>query len=755
LPQEAPGLTVTNNPGNGSVNAVPLSNPRNTSRLAPQLAASASSTDAAGPAFLPFAPGFSPATNVQAQPTQGATFISVNSAAAPPGQPPAAPPGPPPPPAHKRFDTGMLISTTRPRKIKRTMALAAAVIVLLSSALGYYLLRNQPKLTEKDTILLADFNNTTGDEVFDKTLKQALAVQLAQSPFLNLLPEDKARETLRFMNRNPEEKITRELAREIAQRLGLKAILVGQIDKLDRNYAITLEVLKSQTGDSLTRTLLEAEGKDQVIKTLGQAALKLRGELGESLNTIGKFNAPIEQATTSSLEALKAYSLGYEQLNQHANTSEVLQLLHRAIELDPNFAMAHYSLAMTYAALGLTKQSAEACERAYQLSNRVSERERLTITALYHTAVTGDLEKSLETYKLITQTYPNSALPHIGLSSLYRQTGQLQQALDEAELAIKLEPQEPTPHLLRATTLLRLNRIDEAKQKLDQSLAQKIDGALLRTALFQLAFLQGDAALLNAQYAWAREHQRDDQALDWQAQVAAATGHLKEATALWQQALTITQQRGSKELSAPFAMSTGIAQALAGQTSAAQKSLDSALALARDSFVYHSTLSSQPFGPLTFALSGARDKAQALSDEITRGQPQNSLTNNVWLPITQAFLENQQGQYEQVLETLKHQPQYEGCSQYYSNWARGEALLKLKRGYEAETEFKKIIAKRGLDATSMLYPLAHLAVARTRVLIGDTDEARQYYNQFFNLWKDADADLPVLSAARKELAALK
>jgi eukaryotic-like serine/threonine-protein kinase len=755
LPEQAPDLLRTNGQAasqpSPKAQAQPASNAPSAAPSTNGLAPGVNSNGKAVPATQPLAPfptgvGQPPVTAVP--PAYGATFVSINSGNPPPAQ------NVPAPASQKRFDTAMLIATTRPRNYQPWIA-AAVVLLLLGAAAAYLYLRSKPKLTEKDTILLADFTNTTGDEVFDKTLKQALAVQLAQSPFLNLLPEDKARETLHFMNRQSNEKITRELAREIAQRRGLKAILAGQIDKLDQHYAITLEALNSQTGESLTRTMIEAEGKDQVIRALGQAALKLREEMGESLSTIEKFNTSSEQATTSSLEALKAYSLGYEQLNQHANTREVLQLLQRAIQLDPNFAMAHYSLALAYAALDQSKLSAEACARAYTLSNRVSERERLTVTALYHTLVTGEHEKGLETYKLMAQTYPNSAVPHLGLASMYRQTGQLQLALNEAEAAITLDPQEVIPHLIRATALLRLNRIDEAKQKLDESLAQKVDGVPLRTALFQLAFLQGNTGLMNAQYAWAREHHREDKALDWQAQAAAATGRLKDAAALWQQALELTQQRGSKELSAPFVMSTGIAQALAGQSAVAQKSLDKALALSRDSFVYFSTLSSQPFGPLAFALSSASSKAQALSDELTRLQPQNSLAKNVWLPITKAFLENQQGNYEQALETLKHQPQYEGCSQYYSNWARGEALLKLKRGYEAETEFKKIIANRGLDATSLLYPLAHLAVARTRVFIGDTDEARQYYNEFFRLWKDADADLPVVVAAKRELAALR
>jgi hypothetical protein len=355
----------------------------------------------------------------------------------------------------------------------------------------------------------------------------------------------------------------------------------------------------------------------------------------------------------------------------------------------------------------------------------------------------------------MAQSYPNSALPHIGLAGVYRQVGQLPLALTEAEAALKLDPNEVVPHLIRATSLMRLNRTDEAKQKLAESQAQKIDGLGLRSAFFQLAWLQGDQKLLQEQIAWAREKRRDDKALDWQAQAAAASGRLKEATTLWRQAMEMVKQRGQKELGATYAIAAGLSLALAGQTAEAQRWLDEANALARDNFTYYSVLSTLPFGPLSYALAGATDKAQNLGDEVLRNQPQNTLANQVWLPITKALLANKQGNYEQALELLKHQAQYESSSFNYSNWERGEALLKLQRGYEAEAEFKKILANRGLEATSLLYPLAHLATARARAFIGDTDESRLYYKKFLELWKDADANLALVAAAKNELAALK
>jgi Flp pilus assembly protein TadD len=685
------------------------------------------------------------------QSATSATFVSNGGAAGAVNQGPPSHANATPTP---RYTTAMLLDTTRPRNYKPW--LAAAAVVLLAGAAGFYFyLNSRPKLSAKDTIMLADFDNTTGEEVFDQTLKQALAVQLAQSPFLNLLGDDKVHETLGFMNRKPEEKITREVAREIAQRRGLKAIFAGQISKLDRHYLLSLEAFNSGTGEALSRVFVEAESKDQVIKTLGQAALKLREQLGESLASTTKFNAPIENATTSSLEALKAYTQGYEQLNFKANLREAIPLYQRAIQLDPNFAMPHYQLAMIYTNTGQPRLSVEHSTKAFNLRDRVSERERLTITALYHSIVTGETEKALETYKLMAQSYPNSALPHIGLAGVYRQVGQLPLALTEAEAALKLDPNEIVPHLIRATSLMRLNRTDEARQKLAESQAQKIDGLGLRSALFQLAWLQGDQKLLQEQIAWAREKRRDDKALDWQAQAAAASGRLKEATTLWRQAMEMVKQRGQKELGAPYAIAAGLSLALAGQTAEAQRWLDEANALARDNFTYYSVLSTLPFGPLSYALAGATDKAQNLGDEVLRNQPQNTLANQVWLPITKALLANKHGNYEQALELLKHQAQYESSSFNYSNWERGEALLKLQRGYEAEAEFKKILANRGLEATSLLYPLAHLATARARAFIGDTDESRLYYKKFLELWKDADANLALVAAAKNELAALK
>lgn len=636
---------------------------------------------------------------------------------------------------------------------KATIAIIGALLLVI--VLFWMIGGSRGPLTEKDTILLGDINNTTGEEVFDKTLKPALAVQLAQSPFLNLLGEDKVRETLGFMSRQADTRLTREIAREVALRRGLKATLIGQLDKLDQSYHLTLELVNSQTGETLTRALAEAAGKDNVLRALGQAALKLREGLGESLNTVKKFNAPIEQATTASLDALKAYTLGGEQLYQKANPFEAIPFYQRAIELDPNFAMPYHALGTLYAATGQARLSAENATKAYNLRERVSERERLTITALYHSVVTGDTGKALETYQQMAQTYPNDALAHIGQAQILLQHGQPQQALAAAETALRLNPNELNAHNLQASALIRLNRLDEAKQKIEQALAQKLDGVGLRTALFQIAFLQGNGDSLKQQIDWARAQQLEDKALDWQAQVAAANGSIKQAVADWRKAIDLNLQRGREELSASYALAAGIRLAVSGQQTEALKLLDEADRLAPDGFLSHALNTNLPFGPFTYALAAKPDQAQTLANELSHKRPQNLLFNQVWLPLTRALRAVQNNQAEQALEQLNQAAAYEGGTQHYFNWVRGAALLKLNRGQEAVAEFQKILSNRGFDAVSTLYPLAHLAMGRAQAAANDRERARIYYKDFFTLWKGADPELPLVAEAKKEFAALK
>jgi serine/threonine protein kinase/predicted Zn-dependent protease len=640
-------------------------------------------------------------------------------------------------------------------KNPKFLALLAAVVLVVGLTLFYLWSDNRAPLTNHDTLLLGDILNTTGEEFFDRSLKTALAAQLTQASALSLLPEEKMRAMLPYMNRPPDTPITREIAREIAWRSSLKAAITGQLDKLDQHYSITVEALNSQSGETIARVMAEAPNQDQVLKAFGQAAQKLRGELGARLGSIPQFTTLIREGTTSSLEALKAYSLGYEQLAAQGNPREALPYLQRASELDPNFAMSFYALSRVYANDGLTLQSAGAATKAYQLRNRVSERERLIIEAYYHTAVTGDLTKASETYQRLARVFPDSALAHTGLASLALQNGQLSQALQEAETALNNDARESSAHLLRARTLIRQNRLTEAQQRLEEALAQNLDGPDLRYALFQVAHLQSNGNLLKQQLDWAQTHRYEEQALDWQAQVAAANGSLKTAAGFWWQALDLTRQRGQKEAAAKLALTAALRLGLAGQTEEAQKLLEEALSHARASVAHYPLNTNFPFGPLVCALAGAADKAQSTAAELQKAQPDNVLANTLWLPLTRALLAWQNNQAEQALALLPSSMTESTSSPLWSHWVRGQALLQLKRGPAAAAEFRHILANRGQDTTWLLYPLSQLGLARALAQSGDTIQSRRSYKDFLEMWRGADDALPALIEARQEYLALK
>jgi tetratricopeptide (TPR) repeat protein len=644
-----------------------------------------------------------------------------------------------------------VVATERNRKL--LWGALAAVVLFVASA-GYYFFNRTPKLTERDTILLADFVNATGDDVFDRTLKQALSVQLSQSPFLNLLAEEKIRETLRFMNRKGDERLTREVAREISLRQGLKAMILGQIDKLDRHYSITLEAVNSQTGEALTRTLAEADGKDQVLRALGQAATELRGALGESLGSIQKFNAPVDQATTSSLEALKAYSLGRDQYSLRDNYTEGLALYKRAIELDPNFALAYNGLGIVYMNIGQAELSVENAEKAYKLRDRVSERERLAITSFYY-LINGEVEKAIEIYRLTVQTYPRQVSPHVNLSVAFNRLGQLEAAYSEVQEAIKLDPTNATAYQNGAGLLVRLGRYDEAIQLINKAQSQKLDRLGYHEMLYQIGLVKGDHMLMHKQVEWTKGKTDEFRGYEWQAQTAGFSGKLRAADDFIRRALELTKQRNLNEVSAALMMNHALRLALAGKSSNAQALLDEAVKLSPNSFALYSVSKSAPFGPLMLALSGDTKRAKEFDEEMVKRQPRNTLANTIWLPLARAASELRNQRPAKALELLHPVSHYESGAFFYPAWLRGQAYLQLEQGREAAAEFEKILAHRGYEPSSLLYPLAQLELGRAHALIGDKTKAREHYNKFLMLWKEADSDLPVLNAAKKEYAKLK
>jgi tetratricopeptide (TPR) repeat protein len=622
------------------------------------------------------------------------------------------------------------------------VALTLAAIVIAAVA-AFFWLNRAPALTDKDTVLLADFVNTTGDPVFDGTLKQALAVKLEESPFLSIFPEERVRESLRFMGRSPDERVTRDMAREICQRQGLKATLLGSIAKFDRNYAISLEAINAQNGESIARQQVEAEGKDQVLKALGDAAAKLREKLGESLASIQKYDAPIEQATTSSLDALKAFAQGNEQQYQ-GKLHEAIPFYQRAVDLDPNFALAWAKLAFAYSSLPLRKLelAAKAAEKAFELRDRVSEREKLVISERYYANGAVNQEKRNEILELWTRSYPRDGVPHLILGGRYVTIGQFEKAIEETREAIRLNPNFGPAYSLLALVFIRLNRFDEAREICERAMQQRFDSPALRFNFYTLAFIQGDEAEMRRQIDWAKGKPSEYLMLNSQSEFAATSGRLQQAHELSRRATEMAARRNLLEYA-------GAQMALTAEWSAE-------LGDCRQARVNIARASAYPRSPaslfrtsLAHALCGDVRQAQTLTDEMFRQYPEEPIVE-VLAPLTRAAIEIRRGARAQALQILQSVSRYESASYFIPNYLRGQIYLSEKKGAEAAAEFQKILDNRGWSPTSVMYVPAHLWLARAAVIQGDLAKARKSYQDFFALWKDADQDLPILIEAKKE-----
>jgi tetratricopeptide (TPR) repeat protein len=625
--------------------------------------------------------------------------------------------------------------------------LIAAVAVAVAGLIVFLRFRGAPTLNERDTILLTDFVNTTGDPVFDGTLKQALAVQLGQSPFLNILSEDRVRGALRFMGRSPDERVTRDVGREICQRQGLKAMLAGSIASLGNQYVIALEGINAQTGDAIAREQVEAESKERVLGALGAAATRLRKKLGETLASIQKFDAPIEQATTSSLEAFRAFSLGVEQ-QLKGRYFEAIPFFRRATEIDSNFALAHARVASMYYNSGLYDRAAEASQKAYELRDRVSERERLYISAGYYDNVTGELEKYLETLELWKRTYPQHAAPRNNLALKYVELGQFGKALEEAREAIRLNPHSASGYSLLATSFVGLNRIDEGREIIRQALAKKLETSAMRRTLYRIAFLQGDAATMQQQVEWAAGKPDEYVAQNWQAESATISGRLREAKEFSDRALELAERRGLEDVAAQIALAAAAREALLGDCRQVKEQTARALRLSQ------SRLTMIPAGD-ALAACGKLSETQTITGELLRRFPKDTILTTVLLPLVQARLELQSGDPAQAIKLLETTQSYRGYALFQIAYLRGQSYLSLQEGARAAAEFQLILDNRGWQIVSPLYPLARLGLARAAVLQGNTAKARKAYQDFFVLWKDADTDTPILIEAKREYDRLK
>ncbi len=647
----------------------------------------------------------------------------------------------------RQTSSAEFITTEIKRHKKGAILIASLAVLIIVASILFVRFRSAHVLTEKDTILLADFANTTGDPVFDGTLKQALAVQLGQSPFLNIFSEDRVRGALKFMGRSADERVTRDVGREICQRQGLKAMLVGSIASLGNHYVITLEAINAETGDAIAGEQAEAENKEQVLHALGESAMKLRKKLGESLQSIQKFDAPIEQGTTSSLEALKAFSLGVEQ-QLKGKFLEAIPFLKRATEVDPNFALAYARMASMYYNSGLFDLAAEASQKAYELRDRVSERERLFISAGYYDNVTGELEKYLETLELWKRTYPQHAAPPNNLAVKYNDLGQFDKALEEAREAIRLNPNSASGYSLLAAAFVGLNRFDEAKEVINQALAQKLETSVMHRTLYRIAFVEGDATTMKQQIEWTNGKPDEYVAQNWQAETAAFSGQLRKAKEFSNHGFELAGGRDLKEVTAQIAVLGAARNALLGDCRLVKEQTGKALGIS------HSQLTMVTAGN-ALATCGEFGQTQTITGELVRRFPKDTILNKVLLPLVQARIELHRGNPAQAIQLLETTRPYEGYALFQISYLRGQAFLNQQRGADAAAEFQKILDHRGWQPASPLYPLAQLGLARTAALSGDTTKARKAYQDFFALWNDADPDIPILQEARREYEKLK
>jgi serine/threonine protein kinase len=633
-----------------------------------------------------------------------------------------------------------------------------AFLVLLSAALvagGLYYRRHQAKpLTDKDTIVLADFTNTTGDSVFDDTLKQGLSVQLEQSPFLDLISERKVNETLRLMGRPVGDRLTPELAREVCQRRGSRAILTGSIAALGSQYVIGLKAADCNTGDVLAEAQEQAAGKEAVLKALDNAAVSLRAKLGESLSSVQKYATPVEEATTPSLEALKAYSLG-RKMQAAKGDVPALPFYKRAVELDPNFAAAYRSMSVVYGNLNELGRAAENSRKAYELREKVSERERLAIEAIYYTYTTGELEKAAQAYELWQQTYPRDYLPYTNLGDIYGILGNWEKALQEASGALRLEPNDENNYLNLGNDYANLNRLDEAETVYKQAEERKLEGEFLLTNRYQLAFLKGDAAQMAQLLAAAMgKPGAEELLLAYQADTEAWYGKLKKARELTRQAMESAQHDDAKEAAAMYQAAAALREVESGNRDQALAEATAAVTLAPNRDV-------KAMSAVALARAGDTAGAEKLAAELDKTFPLDTLIQRYWLPTIQAAVALQRKDPNRAIEALRVASTIELgqptqvvvflCPVYL----RGEAYLMLHDGHAAAAEFQKFIDHRGAVVNFQWGVLARLGMARAYAVQGDTARARVAYKDFLTLWKDADPDVPILKDAKAEYAKLQ
>ncbi|HXZ41257.1 MAG TPA: protein kinase, partial [Terriglobales bacterium] len=643
------------------------------------------------------------------------------------------------------------VPTKARSRAKLGIYIAAAVLVAAAVAGGFYLRSRSTApakatpLTEKDTVVLADFDNKTGDPVFDDALKQALAVELGQSPFLNVLSDRKVSETLGMMGRPANQHITLDVGRELCLRTGSKALLGGTISTLGSHYLIDLNAVACNSGDTLAREQAEATSKENVLKALSQASSGLRTKLGESLPSVQKFDVPIE-ATTSSLEALKNYSMGVT-IGREKGDAPSVPFLKRAIELDPNFPMAYAGLAISYTNMQQPSLALEYATKAYQLRDKVTEREKLRITADYFRAL-GDVEKETQTYELWIANYPRDSVPHNNLGANYSFLGQYDKALAESQEALRLASDDMLSYSNLGNVYVCLDRFDEARPIYEQALAHKLDGAPLRANIYVLDFIRGDAAQMEQQVAWsAGKPGVEDVFLSAQSDTEAYYGRMSKARDFSRRAVDSAVRADSKETAALWQANAALREAELGNDALAKRGVAAALALSPGRDV-------KVVAALTLARVGDVPRAKTMAEELEKNYSTNAMLKLYWLPTVNAAVEVSEGNSSQALMDLEAAAPYEvGQGQMFINYlypayVRGQAYLLARNGTAAAAEFQKLLDHRGIVLNFVTGSLAHLQTGRAYAMAGDPAKAKAEYQDFFNIWKDADSDIPILKEAK-------
>jgi eukaryotic-like serine/threonine-protein kinase len=688
-------------------------------------------------------------------------------------QPPSPASGSTPVPAPSVSSSAVKVAEVSVAGKRLWRFLVPAAVILIVAAIGgaFYFRSHTTKpataLTEKDTIVLGDFANSTGDAVFDDTLKTALSVSLNQSPFLNVLSENKVGATLKLMSRPAGTKLTPEITRELCQRAGSKAYIAGSIASLGSQYVLGLKAVNCQSGDMLAQEQTTAAAKEKVLDALGEAASKLRTELGESLATVQKFDVPLAEATTSSLEALSAYSLGLKAYSEKG-AAAALPYHQHAIELDPNFAIGYVDVGNDYYGMGETGRASEYYTKAFQLREHASEREKLSITANYYESVSGELDKAAQTYQESIASYPQSGGAYADLGNVYITQGQYEKAAEAYRESLRLAPDDVAVYDNLTFSLLALQRFDETRQTIQQAQMRKLDDSSLRIALYAVAFLRGDSSGMAEQQQWLAGKPEENFGLSLASDTEAYGGHLGKARELTKRSVYSAIRADSKETGAIWLENTALREAAVGNLTDAKQAAADGLKL-----VPTSQQAVEVEAALAFAMAGDGARAESLSQDLNKRFPLATQMQFFWLPVIQAQLAVNHKNPTQAISDLQAASPIElgaipfgtNVSCLYHPYVRGEAYLAAGQGTQAAAEFQKILDHSGIVWNCWTGALAHLGVARADALQAktsqgaDADLARSRalaaYKDFLTLWKEADPDIPILKEAKAEYAKLQ